>query len=185
MSAVAILGLIGVAIVLTVRRRYHVVTVHGDSMLPALASGCRVLVQRTSTAAIRNGDIVVLAHPWQSQLNAHGAQPWLIKRVAALPGDAVPPAVLQGLRDPDTRIGRRTQPLPHGAVVPAGAMVVLGDNQDSSTDSRNFGYAHSTDLLGVVVRILHAGGGITRAQARAGLPVRPAGPPATSPTSDR
>lgn len=153
-TAAVLGGVLGMVLALGVRRRYRVVSVDGDSMLPALASGDRVLVRRTRPTAVRTGDIVVLTHPWQAQLHALGAQPWMIKRVAAIPGDEVPRAVLEGLRDPRTRIGPRTAPLAADGVVPAGAFVVLGDNHDASTDSRAFGFVHSTDLLGVVVRML-------------------------------
>ncbi|HEY9410413.1 MAG TPA: signal peptidase I [Jiangellaceae bacterium] len=143
-----------VAVVIHLRSRYRVVTVHGDSMLPTFAAGARVLVRRASLPAVNAEDVVVIAHPWREQLNALGAEPWMIKRAVALPGDGVPVAVLQGLRDDRTRIGPRTPPLPVGAVVPDGALIVLGDNPDGSTDSRHFGYARSQDLLGVVVRTL-------------------------------
>jgi signal peptidase I len=36
--------------------------------------------------------------------------------------------------------------------VPAGSLVVLGDNADESYDSRHFGYVRASSVLGVVVR---------------------------------
>jgi signal peptidase I len=57
---------------------------------------------------------------------------WMIKRVAALPGDL-------------TAKGDR---------VPPGKFVVLGDNPAGSYDSRVFGYCPADRLLGVVVFVL-------------------------------
>lgn len=59
---------------------------------------------------------------------------WMIKR-AAIPGDPLPaglPAMLAG-----------------DAQVPAGKLVVLGDNSKSSIDSRSLGYVPGDRLLGV------------------------------------
>lgn len=145
---------VALAVVTYLRRRYRVVTVDGDSMLPTFASGTRVLVRCAPLPAVQAQDVVVIAHPWRELLAEHGSRPWMIKRAAALPGDRVPESVLRGLRDDRARIGPRTPPLPAGAVVPDGALIVLGDNPDGSTDSRHFGYAGSQDLLGVVVRAL-------------------------------
>jgi signal peptidase I len=82
-----------------------------------------VLVRRTSLARIRSGQLVVLRRP--------GPQSWIIKRAAALPGEA--------WRD---------------SPVPAGWLAVLGDNPDSSADSREFGLVPAGSLLGAVVRRL-------------------------------
>jgi signal peptidase I len=60
----------------------------------------------------------------------HGLE-WLVKRLAAGPGEPAP--------DDDR-------------VVPADRMVLLGDNPAHSTDSRQVGYFAASDLLGVVVR---------------------------------
>jgi signal peptidase I len=41
-----------------------------------------------------------------------------------------------------------------GTPVPAGQLVLLGDNRAASTDSRHWGYAPVDRVLGVVVRRL-------------------------------
>ena len=115
---------------LAVRRAYTVVLVDGPSMEPALAHGDRVLVRRR---APRRDEIVVVRYPGR----VLPGRPWTVKRVAALPGDPVPADV--GLLE---------------AVVPAGRLVVLGDNRARSHDSRGFGYADAGSVLGVVVRKL-------------------------------
>lgn len=129
------------------RRRVAVVTVAGPSMLPALADGDRLLVRRARLADLAVGQIVVFQRPhnddsWSSELPswppARGE--WLIKRVAAVPGDLVPPGIpAQATSD-------------RNAVVPAGRLVVLGDNHISSYDSRSVGYIPADRLLGVVLR---------------------------------
>lgn len=99
-----------------------------------LPGGDRVLVRRDSGP--RAGDVVVLRHP-PAGSDAATTPSWIIKRVAATPGQPVPLATVR----PGTR-------------VPAGRLVLLGDNRGASTDSRHVGYYRSDDLLGTVVRRL-------------------------------
>ncbi|WP_262401735.1 S26 family signal peptidase, partial [Actinomadura sp. CNU-125] len=64
------------------------------------------------------------------------------RRAAALPGDPVPGTVAAAA-------GVRA-----GSPVPAGRLVVLGDNAAASFDSRDCGYFDADRLLGVVVRTM-------------------------------
>ncbi|MCW6004453.1 S26 family signal peptidase, partial [Micromonospora sp. CPCC 205371] len=59
---------------------------------------------------------------------------WLIKRVVARPGEPTPDAV---------------PVVPRGGPVPAGHVVVYGDN--GGVDSRGFGYLPLADVRGVVI----------------------------------
>jgi signal peptidase I len=103
-------------------------------MTPTLQPGERILVRRTILEKLRRGQIVVLANPAPFP----GDPPWLVKRLAALPGDPTPPdAVPASQRE---------------AVVPPGKLVVLGDNATASHDSRTAGYFDASTLLGVAVR---------------------------------
>jgi signal peptidase I len=128
--AVAVLVAVALAVL---RTRLVRVTVHGDSMAPALRSGERVLVRRARAATLRRGDLVVFRAPRDP------ARAWMIKRVLAAPGDPVPRADVPNLwRYSD-------------AVVPADRLVVLGDNPSVSYDSRQFGYVDAGTVLGRVV----------------------------------
>ncbi|MBO4270638.1 S26 family signal peptidase [Microbispora triticiradicis] len=68
-----------------------------------------------------------------------GGTSWLIKRIAAVPGDRVPDEVMAGVRAAP------------GDLVPAGRLVVLGDGP-ASMDSRRWGYLRTDEVLGVVIR---------------------------------
>ncbi|MHA3703102.1 S26 family signal peptidase [Jatrophihabitans sp. YIM 134969] len=136
------------ATTVVLRRALVVVTVEGHSMEPTLPAGSRVLVRRCGPAGLRRGAVVVLAPPAEARAARRGPRPpdptprRLIKRVAALPGDAVPVAV-------------RATSTPAGEV-PAGRLVALGDNASRSLDSRQLGLFHTDDVVGVVVRRLEA-----------------------------
>lgn len=124
------------AVVLAVRRRYVSVRIVGTSMEPTLQAGERILVRRAGPDQLQRGQIVVVAHPSAIP----GDPEWLVKRLVALPGDPVPrdgvPALREAAED----------------VVPAGRLVLLGDNPTASFDSRSTGYFPTTSLLGIAVK---------------------------------
>ncbi|NUP01152.1 MAG: hypothetical protein HOV97_33350 [Nonomuraea sp.] len=133
---VAGLAVIALGCVVWLRLRYLVVTVEGESMVPAYRPGERVLVRRTSARGLRTGQVVVLSRFGASA----GDGRWIIKRLAAVPGDPIPRETIPALR---------TAP---GTRVPDGHLVVLGDNPARSHDSRRSGYLTADRLLGVVLR---------------------------------
>jgi signal peptidase I len=136
-----LVGLAGIWIA----RTHVVVTVGGNSMMPALAAGDRVVVRRCKPQRIHRGDIVVIAPPDAvrsppssgSRREPEGG--WVVKRVAALPGDPVPFAVMPATL-PDS-------------VVPPARLVVVGDGA-CSIDSRQLGFFSDDALLGRVQRRL-------------------------------
>ena len=138
-----VVPLAGCAVVLlaggltVLRRRFVVVAVTGDSMLPTLRPGDRVLVRRVPLHRVDRGQLVVVANPHDLP-SLPDNPPWLVKRAAALPGDPVPPE-LGG--DGDAR-------------VPPGKLLILGDNRGRSYDSRRAGYFTAEGLLGVVIRTI-------------------------------
>lgn len=140
-------------LLLRLNRTLVAVDVVGHSMEPAFHHGDRVLVRRVPAERLRVGDVAVLGHPDTDELRelallAGPVPPWVVKRVAALPGDPVPASV----------------PAEGRGTVPPGRLVVLGDNTDHSTDSRMWGPVPDDRLLGVVLRRM------------APPPARPAGP---------
>ncbi|MER7280077.1 signal peptidase I [Dactylosporangium sp. NPDC000244] len=150
--ALALVAVTAATGLVLLRRRFVAITVSGLSMRPTLDPGDRVLVRRAVLGTVRRGQVVVLG-------GADGVE-YLIKRVAALPGDPVPDAGITGVAVAD------------GPTVPPGKLVVLGDNPDFSLDSRRLGYLPGERLLGVVVRRLspgpHQDFGFGRGNDRAG-----------------
>ncbi|WP_020551028.1 S26 family signal peptidase [Embleya scabrispora] len=117
-----------------VRSRLALVRVTGMSMAPTFVDGERLIVRRTT--AVRRGDAIVFRNP--VRYGAEDDLRWLVKRVAAMPGDPVP---------------REVRPAVHavrGTAVPAGSLVVRGDAARTQ-DSRHFGYVPTSTVLGVVI----------------------------------
>ncbi len=136
----------------TVARRYAVVDVQGSSMEPTLRHGERVLVRRVPESGVRTGDIIVVERFAPDDQERHARLPgrlahraWVIKRAVAVAGDPVPGSVAYAAG------------VAPGTAVPAGCLVVLGDNRAHSTDSRVWGYLPADRLLGVVRRRLGKG----------------------------
>jgi signal peptidase I len=129
-GSLAALGLVGLWLT---RARLLIVYVYGTSMRPTLAEGDRLLVRRTTVDRLKAGMIVVLAIP--ADPDPHAEPQLMVKRVAALPGDAVPAGV----------------PVPD-RIVPPGRLVALGDNPAQSSDSRAAGYFRASDVVGIVLR---------------------------------
>jgi signal peptidase I len=128
------------------RWQYSVVTVHGPSMAPELSDGDRVLVRRCGVRRLRTGELVIFREPGRLRrprrpawLTGANQDLWVIKRVAATPGDPVPEAV---------------RPVTNGAtVVPRGSLVVFGD-APGSRDSRSWGFVPASAVLGISRRKL-------------------------------
>jgi signal peptidase I len=160
----AVLAL-AVGAVLRLRRRYVAIDVVGVSMEPTYRSGGRVLVRRTPCAKVRRGEAVVFEWDYgdpesSKHPDAAAARPpaiarrsadrapvdvdrsWMLKRTVAIPGDPIPRDRIPALHEVPER------------VVPAGHLVVVGDNPAASLDSRHFGYVRQERVLGIVVRRL-------------------------------
>jgi signal peptidase I len=131
------LGAVAIGIALAWRGRFLVVTVSGISMQPSLRPGDRLLVRRTGLRRIRVGQVAVLRPPTSPGPVSPGVQgTYLVKRVAAVPGDRVPESCREVAGD-------------H---VPPGSFIMLGDNPRHSYDSRFAGLIPAELLFGVAVR---------------------------------
>ncbi|MEO7734529.1 MAG: S26 family signal peptidase [Kofleriaceae bacterium] len=115
------------AVIAVARRRYLLVTVVGHSMAPTLHNGQRLLARRTQR--VRRADIIAFLPPPSHRHDA--SLVYRVKRVIAIAGDPTP--VWLGA---DPR-------------VPAGKLVVLGDNPDSE-DSRHYGYVDQAAIVAVI-----------------------------------
>jgi signal peptidase I len=111
------------------------VVVSGQSMLPTLKNGKKVLVSNAYwlVGAIRDGDIVVI--------KGDTGEDYIIKRVYKMAGEKV-----------DVVNMPNNWQLTRGEfVVPEGTVYVIGDNREVSDDSRRFGPVERTRILGKVV----------------------------------
>ena len=128
----AVAAVVTAAAIVALRRTVQIIQVTGESMAPTYRTGDRVLVRR-GRGSLPRGAVVVFRSP-----RATTDVAWLVKRVVATPGDAVPAEMRTAVPDP---------------VVPPDCVLVRGDNPHS-VDSRHFGYVRHGDLLGVAVRRL-------------------------------
>lgn len=140
LSALAALLVAACGAVAVVRRRYLVVTVRGSSMCPTYYDADRVLVRRTRGdrwIGPCRGEVIVLRPPVQEMADI---SPLVVKRVAAVPDDEVPPDFC------------RAVPF---AMVPPRSLLVRGDN-DGSADSRSFGLVEFGLIVGTVTRLVYS-----------------------------
>lgn len=140
----AVLAVVGVVLAAgafwTVRSDYTRVTFSGGSMEPTYAPGDRIVIEKTSGAKVRRGDVVLFGVPDQFD-----GKP-VLKRVIGLGGDHV---VFDGtrltvdeapLKEPYLKDGEVDDwHEPYDVKVPAGRMFVLGDHRADSLDSRYYG----------------------------------------------
>jgi type IV secretory pathway protease TraF len=122
-----------------VRRAVVLVLVHGRSMSPAYLPGDWVVGRRVAATRLRRGDVVIVDMPPTGRAPEGRTMEGrlTIKRLAALPGDTLPPDVPGSVP---------------GASVPAGHLFLLGDNRPVSRDSRHYGPVPSAWVVGRAVR---------------------------------
>ncbi len=141
-----------------------------ESMKPTLNVGDRVLVNKVSYQLhdVNRGDIVVFETPPKAK-DADGEIKDLVKRVIALPGESFSthggsvyingrplkePYLLQGVQTCAPNTGTGSCGDIAATKIPAGDILVLGDNRPASKDSRFFGPITESSIVGrVFVRI--------------------------------
>jgi signal peptidase I len=126
MAGLAVAAVVVLILLVLLRRRYVVARVWGHSMSPTFHDGERVVATRRRQ--YRVGDVIV----FRPRSTASDVA-WRIKRIAAVAGDPVP-AWLEA----------------DHPVVPAGRVVVVGDNTGHSEDSRQLGYIDLAAVAGAV-----------------------------------
>jgi signal peptidase I len=125
----------------------QVMRVDSGSMTPTIAIGDLLVVDRLAGPVDRR-DVVVVPHPETGDL--------LVKRAVGLGGDQVAiedgvlvvdgRAVCEPSIDPARQDGVWFGPV----TVPAGEVFLMGDDRDSSIDSRDFGPVPVADVVGQV-----------------------------------
>lgn len=114
---------------------FTTVVVSGDSMLPTLKNGQRVLTSKAYwlVGPIGIKDVVVIKDD--------GPTGYIIKRIYRMPGE-----IVEWFNVPDTADLRDGE-----FKVPSDHVYVLGDNREVSEDSRRFGPVPISNIIGKVV----------------------------------
>jgi signal peptidase I len=141
--------IIGALLVATVTQLFFLqpFIVSGDSMLPTYKPGDRLVVDRLAykVSRPRVGDIVVFQYPFDPSL-------YFIKRIEAVPGDTVTETT-------GVVVASSTNATSNPLSVAASARTlslakdeyfVLGDNRDTSSDSRAWGPLQEKFIVGRV-----------------------------------
>lgn len=120
--------------------------VRGASMVPALADGERIFVERVTPAlgALARGDVIVLEPP-----GADGDR--YVKRIVGLPGDVIRESLGTVFVNNEVIVEHTKDPNSFTFVVPPGHYFVMGDNYDHSFDSRLFGAVEHSRVIGRVM----------------------------------
>ncbi len=150
-TAVAVVLAAATAVVVIRAEVAETVRISSDSMLPTLAQGDDVLVEKVTPrlGRVRHGDLVAFTSPQDGELT--------LKRVVGLPGDTVEirDAVLfvngEGAVEPQIDLAAYDGAWFGPARVPAGQLFVLGDNRAHSVDSRTYGGVKEEDVEGRVL----------------------------------
>ena len=143
---------------------FQIFSIPTSSMVPTLDIGDRILVWKAffNWHDVRQGDIVVFAHPPRDHCPGP-ADTDLVKRVIALPGQTIYSAgntiYVDGRRLPEPylpphdqlgpQIPDATRQAPFH--VPPGDFYMMGDNRQISCDSRFWGPIRGTSIVGKVV----------------------------------
>ncbi len=157
---------VAIGLAVMARAAVHVYSIPSLSMAPTLDAGDQILVTRYFRSTPERGDVVVFRSPMKPD-------ELMVKRVVGLPGERV------DARLGRVRVGGRTLPEPYllhaamsGAMesqtVPDGAYYVMGDNRESSLDSRTWGVVPGASIVGQAQLVLWSAPLALDGQAHAG-----------------
>jgi signal peptidase I len=150
-TVVAVVLAAATAVVVIRAEVAETVRISSDSMVPTLARGDDVLVEKVTPrlGRVRRGDLVVFTDPKDGEP--------ALKRVVGLAGDTVEirDAVLfvnsERAVEPQVDLAAYDGAWFGPARVPAGQLFVLGDNRAHSVDSRAYGGVPEEDVDGRVL----------------------------------
>lgn len=121
------------------------VRVTGDSMLPNFEDGEQLIAEKVSIkySTLQRGEVVILRHPKSNDT-------LLIKRVVGMPGETFKissgKVLIDGKELEEPYLSDNTSTPGYGEItngeeltIPENSYVVLGDNRENSSDSREWG----------------------------------------------
>ena len=127
------------------RNVIEIVEVKGNSMLPTLASGTLVCIQKVTK--VKRNEIALLQA---------GENSYIIKRVIGMPGDIIEiesnQLYVNGILF-DTKKNSSNDTYHERVVVPDGMIYFLGDNRLCSEDSRKMGCIDIETVVGIAVKL--------------------------------
>lgn len=129
--------IVAMALAFAVRASIRLYSIPSESMTPGLQIGDHIVVTPYRFSEPARGDVIVFRAPTNNG-------DLIVKRIVGVPGDLV------DTRLGRVRIGERTLPEPYVAsqattgaipaqIIPPDSYFVLGDNRNSSYDSRHWG----------------------------------------------
>jgi signal peptidase I len=128
-----------------------------DSMIPTLATGDRLVVEKISSRfrAPTTGDIIVFEPPPQLQSRGYSKDQAFIKRVIGTPGEVVQiqdgKVYLDGTPLEEDYIAQPPAYNMPPVRVPEGHLFVMGDNRNNSNDSHIWGFLPQPNIIGEAI----------------------------------
>ena len=152
--------IVAIALVLALLIRSFVAEpryIPSDSMIPTLATGDRLVVEKISYRfhPPTTGDIVVFEPPPQLQRRGYSKDQAFIKRVIGTPGEVVQiqdgKVYLNGTALEEDYIAQPPAYNMPPVRVPEGHLFVMGDNRNNSNDSHIWGFLPQPNIIGEAI----------------------------------